>query len=532
VTGKSTYEELEQRVNALVKEALDRKRAEAALRESEELCRVTFEHAVDAIFWQDLETGLITNCNRAAERLLNKTKKEIIGEDQSILHPPDKAAYYTDLFSRRIEERGSIDEEAEVITKSGHVIPVHVAATVTWVRGRRVIQGIFRDITERKKTDEELRRGESKYSTLVENSLTGIYIDQDETIVFANNRFAEIYGYAKEALIGMESWRLVHPDDRVLTGEMRAKRLSGENAPSEYEARGLTKDHRTIWIQRRNTRIEFQGRPAILGNIVDITKQKEAEAALRKTNEALQDFVDVVSHDLKTPIISIQGFSSRLFKNYQDVLGEKGREYVQRVLASARRMEVLVSDLLALSRMGQVVSKFEDVQSLEVVRKVISAVQDRIGAKEIELVVADDLPDIYCDGERIYQVFENLLVNAVKYGDNAGQPRIEIGYRDGGAFHQFYVKDNGPGIDPKFHRKIFEMFYRLNGAEEIEGTGLGLSIVERIIEHHGGKVWVDSEKGKGATFYFAVPKARVEITAPEAGLAPDKRGLRSDDHER
>jgi two-component system CheB/CheR fusion protein len=142
------------------------------------------------------------------------------------------------------------------------------------------------------------------------------------------------------------------------------------------------------------------------------------------------------------------------------------------------------------------------------------------------------LPEICCDRERIYQVFENLLVNAVKYGGNAGQPRIEIGYQDGGAYHQFYVKDNGTGIDPKFHRKIFEMFYRLNGAGGIEGTGLGLSIVERIIEHHGGKVWVDSEKGKGATFYFTVPKARAEISAPEAGLASDKRDLRSDDHER
>ena len=126
--------------------------------------------------------------------------------------------------------------------------------------------------------------------------------------MFANNRFAEIYRYPKGQLIGIETWRLVHPEDRSLTKQMRARRLSGEDAPSEYEARGQTKDGETIRITRRNARIEYKGRAAILGNIVDITEQKQAEAELRKTNEELKNFVDVVSHDLKTPVIAIHGF--------------------------------------------------------------------------------------------------------------------------------------------------------------------------------------------------------------------------------
>lgn len=120
--------------------------------------------------------------------------------------------------------------------------------------------------------------------------------------------------------------------------------------------------------------------------------------------------------------------------------------------------------------------------------------------------MADDLPTICCDPERMYQVFENLLVNGIKFTGTTDRPVIEIGCRDRGDSHQFYVRDNGIGIDPKHHRRIFEMFHRVQDIEDKDGTGLGLAIVDRIVNNHGGKVWVESEKGKGAIFYFALPK--------------------------
>ena len=363
------------------------------------------------------------------------------------------------------------------------------------------------DIADRMQAENALRESEEKYSTLVEQSLTGIYIVQDDKIVFANNRFAEIFRYSREELIGIESWRLVHPEHRDLNRDIMARRLTGEEAPSEYEAKGLTKDGETIWIERRNTRIEHNGRPAVLGNVVDITKQKRAEEELRRINEKLKNFVDVVSHDLKNPIISIQGFSSLLFKKYQEKLGEKGLQYLEQIKASARRMEILVSDLLALSRIGQVASRFKDVSSLKIVSNIISGLKGRLKDKDIEVVVGNDLPTVYCDETRIYQVFENLFVNAIKFTSGAKNPKIEIGYEDGGKFHQFYVRDNGIGIDRKYHRTIFERFLRLKEIEDEEGTGLGLAIVDRIVNSHGGKVWVESEKGMGATFYLALPKA-------------------------
>jgi signal transduction histidine kinase len=239
----------------------------------------------------------------------------------------------------------------------------------------------------------------------------------------------------------------------------------------------------------------------------EVAERKRAEEELRRINEELKNFVHVVSHDLKTPITYIQGFSSTLLDKHKEGLDDQGRMCLERIDASALRMERSVSDLLALSKVGKVVATFEDVSSLEIVRNVILSLQDRLKESDIELVVADNLPTIYCDGERMYQVFENLLVNAVKFTGGAKNPQIEIGYEDRGDFHQFYVRDNGIGIDPQHHKRIFEMFHRLKVIEDEEGTGLGLAIVDRIVNNHGGKVWVESEKGKGATFHFSLPKA-------------------------
>jgi len=373
---------------------------------------------------------------------------------------------------------------------------------------RRVTK-VEQEASKLRRFAQELKESEEHYARLVENSLTGIYIDQDGRIVFANDRLAKIYGYPKEELIGIESWKLVHPEDRALTDKRRAKRLRGERVPSEYEARGLTKQGKTIWIRRRNTNIEYQGKPAILGNAVDITRQKRAEEALRRKNEQLENFIRVVSHDLKTPLISVQGFSSRLLRHYGERLGKRGRTYLEHIMASGRQMEALVSDLRTWARIGKIVYHFKTTSSRKIIDRVVTDLQHQLKERSIELALEDSLPAITCDEERLYQVFQNLLSNAIKCTKGIDDPRIEIGYQDKGNLHQFYVKDNGIGIAPRDHRRIFEMFQRARRVKGEEGTGLGLAIVQRIVTDHGGDVWVDSEKGKGATFYFTLPKKNV-----------------------
>jgi len=489
-----------------------RKQAEEALRESEQRYRHITDATTDYIYTVRIEDG------HPVETIHGPACVAVTGYTEEDF----KANPHLWIQMVHEEDRKAVEEQAVQILSGVEVGPIEHRIfrkdrVMRWIRNEFVPQydsqgkllsydGLIRDIHEQKLAEEALRESEKKYSTVVENSLTGIYIDQDEKIVFANNRFAEIYRYPREELMSMESWRLVHPEDRDLTKEMRTRRLKGEDALLEYEARGLTRDGETIWITRRNVRIEYKGRPAILGNIVDITEKTLAEEQLRKINEELKNFVHVVSHDLKNPIVAIQGFSSRLLKKCQDNLGEKGRGYLELINAAARRMEVLVSDLLALSSIGRVVSTFKDIPSLEILRNVTSSLEDRLQKKGIDLVLADNLPTIYCDGERIYQVFENLLVNATKFMGATKDPKIEVGYEDMGNFHRFYVRDNGIGIDSEYHRKIFEMFHRLREIEDETGTGLGLAIVERIVKNHGGKVWVESVKGQGATFYFTLPK--------------------------
>jgi len=637
---KPIYEELEQRIKELEQEAVLRKLAEQALRESEERYRTIFELAADSIVLIDGERGELVEFNKRAHESLGFTHEEFEKlkiPDFEIIEDTEEVAKHI----KKIIKEGFDSFETKHRTKSGEIRDIQVSSRGISIRGKNFVQSIWRDITEhkraeealgesrkrykqlwddapvayhvldtkgiikqvnqteidmlgytkdemvdesifkfvvpeqrkeaeerfrlklagkrlpkqddriyvkkdgskmyvsiddvlehdsngkiigirttmvdiseQKRAEEALRQSEQKYSALVENSLTGIYVDQDEKIVFANNRFVEIYRYPREELIGIETWRLVHPEDRGLTSEIRAKRLTGEDAPLEYEARGLTKDGETIWITRRNALIEYKGRPVILGNVVDITEKKRAEEELRKTNEELKNFVHVVSHDLKTPIIAVQGFSSRLLKKYQEKLDEKARSYLEQIQSSARRMELFVSDLLSLARIGQVASTFNDVSSFGIVKDVVSRLQPRQKDKEIKLDVVDILPTIWCDGERMSQVFENLLVNAMKFMGDSENPKIEIGYEDRGDFHQFYVKDNGIGIDPKYQQTIFDMFQQVKEIKDKEGTGIGLAIVDRIVKSHGGEVWVDSEKAKGATFYFTLPKASRPRTPP------------------
>jgi PAS domain S-box-containing protein len=502
VSKKPSYEALRQRVRELEAGAAEHKRDQEALRDSEERYRAMVEGF----------DGLIYICSKDYRvEFMNKRFIERTGYD-----PTGELCYkalhdFESICPWCVYERVIKGETVrwEVQSPKDNRWYYVVNTPIFNADGSVSKQALILDITDRKRNEETLRESEQRYSNVVENSLTGIYVDQDEKIVFANHQFAEIYGYTREELIGMDSWRLVHEEDRPLTNERRALRLEGKDVPAQYRARGLKKSGETIWVTRRNIRIDYCGRPAILGNVVDITKQVNTEQELRKINEELKSFIHVVSHDLKTPIISIQGFSNKLLRKYQGELGEEGRKVVETIKTSAARMEALVSDLLELSRVGRITPDFQDVFSVEIIHNVISELAERFKDKRPQINVRDNMPRVHGDPERIYQVFENLLVNAMKFMGDADPPTIDIGYQDKGAFHQFYVRDNGIGIDPEYHKKIFEMFHRLKEVEDRQGTGLGLAIVDRIVCNHGGRVWVESEKGKGATFYFTLMKTPI-----------------------
>ena len=243
----------------------------------------------------------------------------------------------------------------------------------------------------------------------------------------------------------------------------------------------------------------------------DITERKRAEAErerlladLEAKNKELESFVYTVSHDLKAPLVSLNGFSSVLQKDYESQLGEEGKHYLERIQANVAHMEVLITSLLELSRIGQVVGSIEEIDVAALLREIRDALAVRLKEAGAEFVVQEPLPTVRADRGRIHQVFVNLIDNAVKFRSAERALRIEVGCRQESGFYRFHVADNGIGIAPQYHEQIFTPFRKLH--PEIEGVGIGLALVKKIVEHHGGRVWVESEAGKGSTFYFTIPR--------------------------
>lgn len=252
----------------------------------------------------------------------------------------------------------------------------------------------------------------------------------------------------------------------------------------------------------------------------EVSERKLAQEALKKNEEELhallkeladknaelETFVFSVSHDLKTPIVTIEGFMGALREDFGNLIPEDCERYLNYIGDATRKMETLINDLLELSRIGRLTVKKTEFPFADLMEEVIAGLQPRIEAKGVQVTVSQGLPMVYGEKKRLVQVMENLLSNAIKYiGKENPFPRIEVGVREQDDQKVIFVKDNGIGIEEIYFEKIFQVFQRLPSAKRIEeGTGIGLAIVKRIIEYHGGSVWVESEPGKGTTFFFTL----------------------------
>jgi len=246
-----------------------------------------------------------------------------------------------------------------------------------------------------------------------------------------------------------------------------------------------------------------------LGNLEQIRQRelKRINAELEQKVAELERFTYTVSHELKNPIVTIKGFLGSVENDLHSGNYEKAQKDFRRISNATDKLHNTLSDLLELSRIGMLTNSFNDFSLYELVQEVVKHLDERILSNPITIHVASDLPNIYSDRVRLREVFENLIDNAIKYGAHQSNLQIEIGQRLSEGEIIFYIKDNGMGIDPQYHFRIFNLFEKLNPASE--GTGIGLALVKRIIENHGGKIWVESEGlGKGSTFCFTIPDSR------------------------
>ncbi len=229
---------------------------------------------------------------------------------------------------------------------------------------------------------------------------------------------------------------------------------------------------------------------------------------LEKVNHELDQFVHIASHDLRAPLRAIGSFAGILQKDCQDKLDPDSVDSLNQIVTGTQRMTELIDDLLTLSRISKVTNPFEPVNLRELINSVKKRLQSDIEKSRTVLTVHEPLPTVQCDRIKMPEVFMNLINNAVKYSSkkSGDQPRVDVGISERDGLYEFFVKDNGIGIDPEDHQQIFDMFKRLHSKDEYEGTGAGLYIVKTIIEEHNGRVWVESRLGQGSTFYFTIPK--------------------------
>ena len=357
--------------------------------------------------------------------------------------------------------------------------------------------------TERKRMEEVLRESEAKYSALVENSRDGIVMLQDGVMKFVNTASLEIVGYTPEELPGIDFLKMVTPEDREMVMKRYADRMAGKEVPSIYEIALIRKDGITVPVEVNATFINYEGRPADLVVIRDITERKRAEEELRRSNQELEHFAYIASHDLQEPLRMVSSYTQLLAQRYKDKLDADADEFIHYVEDGVSRMRALINGLLVYSRVGTSGAAFELTDCEAAFDCALTNLQvavDESGA----VITHHPLPVVMADASQLTQVFQNLIGNAIKFCSQE-LPRIHVAAEPRGNEWLFSIRDNGIGIDPQYHDRIFDMSQRLHSRTEYSGSGVGLAICDKVLKRHGGRIWVESQTGKGATFYFTIP---------------------------
>ena len=383
-------------------------------------------------------------------------------------------------------------------------------------------QALLSVLEDQRQVEDALRKSEIRYRNLLETAPFPVVITRlrDGILRYGNRRAEAQFGIKREEGIGRQAsdfYLNVADRDQFLD------RLMKETIVTDQELRLRAGDGHTFWAQLSAAIIEFESEPAIFTSINDISARKQAEdevrqlnteleqrvaertAELETVNKELETFTYSVSHDLKAPLRGIDGYSRLLLEDHAAGLDEEGRSFLANIRRGTQQMGQLIEDLLAYSRVERRTLQEERVNLPRLMEAVVAERADEIRARRV--LVRTDIPcqEVIADLEGLAMALRNLLDNALKFTRNTSQPAIEIGGRQENASCILWVRDNGIGFEMKFNKRIFEIFQRLQRAEDFPGTGIGLAIVRKALQRMGGQAWAESSPGQGATFYLELP---------------------------
>ena len=504
----------EDEVMAIVRDITERKRAEEALLRLSSAVRI----ATDSIVITDLE-GRIVEVNDATLKMYGTADKEdLLGKSAfDLIVPEDRVKAFAGM--EETLDKGFIQNEYQIIIKDGSTLPVELSATLmNDTRGNPVgFVGVSRDITQRKRAEEALRRSEEYFRLLTENALDIIILlNSDGTVRYQSPSAARVLGYKLEEAIGKSGFEFVHPDDLPTLMNTFAEVIKSPGLTPRVEIRVQHKDG--SWRILEALGNNLVDNPTVGGLIInsrDITERKhmeieliEAKEAAEAANRAKSEFLATMSHELRTPLNVILGYTALLVEEASDSLSEEQAHSLRRINSSAKELLDLITAVLDVSRLeaGRLPVEVQAVEVPALLEEIKAETQEVQEQSSLEFVwrVERELPPIYTDPGKLKVVIKNLIGNAVKFTEQ-GSITVDAHPRAGGI--EISVADTGIGISSEVLPVIFEPFRQLESAtvHGYKGTGLGLYIVKRLLELLGGTISVESEVGRGSTFRVWVP---------------------------
>ena len=504
-------------VTAAIRDISVRRAAERHLAQMEGRYRGLLEAAPDAMVVVN-QGGEIVLLNVQAEKQFGYSRDELVGQQVKNIIPEGFAerliADGTRSAADALAQQIGTGIELIARRKNRSEFPIEIMLSPLESAEGTLVTAAIRDISVRRAAEKHLAQMEGRYRGLLEAAPDAmVVVNQGGEIVLLNVQAEKQFGYSRDELVGQKVKNIIPEGfaERLVADALRSvEDALAQQIGTGIELTGRRKDRSEFPIELMLSPLESAEGILVTAAVRDITTRKKAEAnllnkmeELNRSNEELGQFAYIASHDLQEPLRIVASYTQLLSRRYKGKLDSDADEFIAFAVDGASRMQRLIQDLLAYSRVGTKGRDLVEISSEEALGQALInlriAIEDR-GA----LVTHDPLPDVVADDMQLIQLFQNLIGNAIKY-QSSGIPKVHISAaRNGGKRWTFSVKDNGLGIDPRYFEKIFGMFQRLHKREEFAGTGIGLAICKKIVERHGGSISVESQPGQGSTFRFAI----------------------------